>query len=154
MTSRVRLGTALFFALLVATMTVAVLVVRARSPDLVLEVVRGLPCSLETSRPGPGREAEFEFFVRESDPGARVSMVDSGEEEVRTLDASVALRAFERVSYGWDGRNDDGARVPRGRYRLQVTLPVDDREMVWPRRISVDVPTTAFACGPLAGERS
>lgn len=153
MTSRVRPGAALFFALLVATMAVAVLVVRARSPDLVLEVVRGLPCGLDSRR--PGQEAEFEFFVRESEPQARVSIVDGREDEVRRLDSGVELRAFERVRYSWDGRNDEGARVPEGRYRLQVALPGDDREMVWPRRISLDVPTTAFACGlRIEGEAS
>jgi hypothetical protein len=79
--------------------------------------------------------ARLDFFVRESDPEARVAIVDSGENVVRTLDDSVALDAGERVTYEWDGRDDAGAFVSEGRYRLRVDLPAHDREMVWPRRL-------------------
>ena len=42
-----------------------------------------------------------------------------------------------RSRYVWDGRGDDGEpAVPPGRYRLLVELPSEDREMVWPRRIT------------------
>ena len=124
------LGVALFFALLAATLIAAVLVVRARTPDLVLEV-RHQPELLT------GEDARITFFVRESDDHARVAIVDGHEDVVRTLDADVELSADEEVTYEWDRSTDDGGVAPPGRYRLLVELPSEDREMVWPRRMTL-----------------
>ena len=135
MIRRVPLGAALFFALLTVSLVVAVLVVRARSPDLVLEVTHGLPVEI-----GRGDEAEFEFFVREDEPDARIAIVDSEEDVVRTLDAQVELEQDEEVVYAWDGEDDDGVPVPAGRYRLLVEVPASDRTMIWPKRITVGHP--------------
>lgn len=154
---RVPLGAALFFVLLAVACALAVFVVRSRSPDLVLEVCAPNPDRQLTFSPqatdGP-RRARLDFFVRESDPAARVSIVDSHEDIVRTLDESVALDAGERVTYDWDGRTDTGAFVPDGRYRLRVDLPDHDREMIWPKRLVFSSnPTEALepgynACDP------
>ena len=147
-----RLGAILFFVLLAATLAAAVLVVRARTPDLVLEVTRWKPCTRELSpaRPGnPGR-VRVTFFVRESDDHALVRIVDSAERTVRTLDADRPLVAEEKVRYYWDGSTDAGKRAPPGLYRLGVTLPAHDRVMVWPRRIGVDTeqrPDDEALCG-------
>ena len=56
---------------------------------------------------------------------------------MRTLDCDVALAEREPVTYVWDGRTDDGDTATPGRYRLLVELPSEDREMIWPRRITV-----------------
>jgi hypothetical protein len=131
---RASLGATLFFALLAATLTVAVLVVRARSPDLVLEVT-SLTCSF---RPGADEgldQARATFFVREADPHAVVAIVDPAENVVRTLDEDVALAVEEEASYAWDGRTDQGRRAPPGRYRLSVGLPAAERTMIWPERV-------------------
>ena len=135
---RVPLGAALFFVLLAVACALAVYIVRARSPDLVLEVCAPNPDRELTFSPeatGGPREARLDFFVRESDPTARVLIVNSREEVVRTLDDSVALEEGERVEYDWDGRADAGGFVADGRYRLRVDLPEHDREMVWPKRL-------------------
>jgi hypothetical protein len=42
------------------------------------------------------------------------------------------------VTYLWDGRTDDGGTAPPARYRLLVALPSEDREMIWPQRITVE----------------
>jgi FlgD Ig-like domain len=150
--ARLGLAAALFFSLLVATTAVAVLVVRARTPDLVLEVTKQCPppapadnCSPEFDPNGRSlaREMEVEFFVRESDPHALVRIVDSHEDTVRTLDPDVALEADQEVSYVWDGRTDGGTVAPPGRYRLGVELPSEDRDMIWPRRIFLAQPPGA-----------
>jgi hypothetical protein len=142
--ARVGVGAALFFALLVATAAVAVLVVRARTPDLVLEVTKQCPppapadnCSPEFDPLGEARSRRLQivFFVRESDPHALVRIVDSHEDTVKTLDADVALESHSKVSYVWDGRTDAGGLAPPGRYRLGVDLPGQERDMIWPRRI-------------------
>jgi hypothetical protein len=127
---RVSLGAAFFFALLAVTLVMAVLVVRARTPDLMLEVTRQ-PSTLTAD------DARISFFVRESDEHARVAIVDSHEDIVRTLDGDVELDADEEVSYDWEGSTDAGTPAPPGRYRLEVALPSQDREMVWPRRITL-----------------
>lgn len=140
MTHRVSAGAALFFALLVATLVVAVLVVRARTPDLVLEVTEPPADVRAVFRPAggrPPRELTITFFVREPDDRAFVGIVDRHEDLVRTLDPDVALAAREPVTYIWDGRDDEGELVASGRYRLLVGLPSEDREMVWPRRFTV-----------------
>jgi hypothetical protein len=159
---RVPLGAALFFALFAATCTLAVLVVRARTPDLVLEVCAPNPDKEFVFSPratkGPTK-ARLDFFVRESDPEALVAIVDSHEDIVRTLDSSVPLEAGERVTYDWDGRTDGGDFVRDGRYRLRVDLPDHDREMIWPRRLVFSADGAAAsqpgynACDPEPGDQ-
>lgn len=136
---RVPLGAALFVGLLIAVLTTAVLVVRARTPDLVLEVTAPSVNDPATLIPGgsPPREVRITFFVREADAAAVVGIVDSHERVVRTLDGDLALTPREQVSYTWDGRSDAGEPASPGRYRLLVELPSADREMIWPRRITV-----------------
>jgi hypothetical protein len=137
---RISLNTALFFVLLAATLVTAVLVVRARTPDLVLEVTSPGANENVTFTPiggPPPHDVELTFFVREADDHAFVAIVDSHEDVVRTLDSDVALGKHDPVTYVWDGRNDAGDFAPPGRYRLRVDLPDADREMVWPRRFTV-----------------
>jgi hypothetical protein len=137
---RVGLGTALFFVLFAATLVAAILVIRARTPDLVLEVTSPPANADVTFSPiggPPPHQVDLTFFVRESDDHALVAIVDSHEQIVRTLDSDVALTERESVTYTWDGRTDSGDFAPPGRYRLEVDLPSADREMVWPRRFTV-----------------
>ena len=138
MNGRVSLGAALFFALVAASLLTSVLVVRARTPDLVLEVLQPRVDQRVVFGAGAGqrRAVTIEFFVRESDPHAVVGIVDRHEDLVRTLDPDRALSADEPVVYRWDGSTDSGAPAPPGRYRLLVGLPAQDREMVFPRRFT------------------
>jgi hypothetical protein len=133
------LGAALFLLALAATLVTSVLVVRARTPDLVLEVRQPPaddPAEFAPQGPPPN-EVPITFFVREADGHALVGIVDSQEDLVRTLDSDVALAKRRRVTYTWDGRTDAGGFAAPGRYRLLVELPSEDREMIWPRRITV-----------------
>lgn len=138
MSRRAPLGAIVFFGLLVASLVCTVLVVRARSPDLMLEVT-SLSCALDPDT-ATEKPARISFFVRQSDDDALVAIVDRYEDVVRTLDQSIALTASQPYSYTWDGRDDDGSRVPAGRYRLRVDLRDSDREMIFPLRIFVDLP--------------
>lgn len=131
-------GAVLFFALLAATLAISVLVIRARTPDLVLEVLvpeESLAFSPDAAE-GP-QEARFTFFVRRPDDDARVTIVDSHEDVVKTLADSVPLAADETVTYAWDGTTDAGDSAEPGRYRLGVELPDSDRQMVWPIRVTL-----------------
>jgi hypothetical protein len=145
LSGRLSLGGALFLALLVASLAAAVLVVRARDPDLALEVTEFAcepePCLERTARTftfGPDEQtARITFFVRESEAEAFVGIVGGDEEAVRTLDSEVSLEAGEDVTYVWDGRDNSGSLVPPESYYLRVQLPDRDRDMVWPRRLKV-----------------
>ena len=132
-----RLGSALFVALLVASVATAAIVVHARTPDLALEVTH---LTHRISPQGYGakyRVAHIRFFVRESDPDATVEIVGPNLMPVRTLYRG-PLVADKPVSLTWNGRTESGV-VPssRDRYRLRVTLPNRDRDMAYPRRIDI-----------------
>jgi len=131
-----RAGPVLFVALLVASVAAAATVLHARSPDLAIQVTR-FTKEINPRGSGPERVAQIRFFVRESDPDATVEIVGPDLRLVRTL-ASRPLVANEAVSFRWNGRTDTGALAdPADRYRLRVLLPNRDRDMVYPRRISL-----------------
>src|SRR4029079_912539 len=98
---RVSLGAALFFLAFAATLVTAVLVVRARTPDLVLEVIEPPASDPAAFSPGgpPPNDVQITFFVREDDGHALFGIVDSHEDLVRTLDSDVALGKHRRVTY-------------------------------------------------------
>jgi hypothetical protein len=149
-----RTGAALFVALLVASAVVAAVVVHARTPDLALQVTgftseicpqgsRNACERVARNRHPRGRNrihrrARISFYVRESDAHATVEIVGPDLKAIRTLYAGPLL-ANRQVSYVWNGRNSSGGLVsPRDRYRLRVVLPSRDRDMIYPRRISVN----------------
>jgi hypothetical protein len=127
----------LFACLFAAALAATAIVAASRTSDLVLEVSGDLPSEFSPDGDGKREVARITFFVRESDPDASVYIVGREEAPVRTLDEGVALEADERVTYEWDGRTDDGAPAPIGRYRLRVVLPGSERDMVFPRRIDL-----------------
>ena len=132
MSSRLSFGAALFLVVLAATLATAVLVVRARDPDLALEAWR----VAREFDPDEG-PIGIEFFVRKSEPDAFVGIVDEEGEPVRTLDPDAELGQGDEVAYTWDGSDDEGTIVPPESYFLRVDLSSRDRDMVWPRRIKV-----------------
>jgi hypothetical protein len=122
--------------LLAAAVVVAGVVVQARTPDLELEVVQ---LTRKFSPDGAGRPdtARIRFFVRDSDPNATVQIVGPRRERVRTLYQG-PLAAGELVTLSWNGRTATGEKAdPRDRYRLRVKLPSQDRDMVYPKQITV-----------------
>jgi hypothetical protein len=131
-----RSGPLLFVALLVTSVVVAAAVLQARSPDLAIQVTR-FTKEINPRGNGPDRVAHIRFFVRESDPDATVEIVGPDLKLIRTL-ARRPLVANEPVSFKWNGRTSSGAVAdPEDRYRLRVLLPNRDRDMVYPRRISL-----------------
>jgi hypothetical protein len=142
---RLSLGGAVFALLLAASLIAAVIVVRARDPDLALEVTERAcepePCvgrDQQTFSFDPGQQtALITFFVRKDDSDAFVGIVDEDDEPVRTLDDAAALAEGEEVTYRWDGRDDAGSLVSPQSYYLRVELPSRDRDMIWPRRMRV-----------------
>jgi hypothetical protein len=134
--------------MLLVALVAGILVYRARTPDLALEVTR-----VERLL-GAGGEAdlpvEIEFFVRFDEPHALVQIVGKGDEPVRTFAADTPLADEERIDCRWDGLDDEGQPVPPGNYRLRVVLPDQDRDMVFPQRILVRQP--GGDAGSVAGD--
>ena len=121
----------MLIALLVASLVLGILVYRARTPNLALEVTefpRGF---------GGSAFAEIVFFVRLADDDATVEIVGRDKVVVRTLADSIALAEEQRVRCLWNGLDDEGEQATPGRYRLRVTLPSEGREMVFPRRLEI-----------------
>jgi hypothetical protein len=126
-----RLGAAGLIGLLVAALVLGVYVYRARTPDLALEVP-----GFERELDNEGK-ATLQFFVRFDEPDATLEIVGRNQVLARTLEESIALHKDQRITCVWDATDDEGEKVEPGRYRLRVTLPEQDRVMVFPRRIDV-----------------
>ena len=131
-----RLGRFLFIGVLVASVVLAAVVVRARTPNLALEVTH-FTDHISPNGDGHRDAAHFRFFVREGDPDATVEIVNVQLDVIRTL-ATGPLDANQPVSLRWNGRTDSGALAdPARRYQLRVILPSHDRDMLFPRLIEL-----------------
>jgi hypothetical protein len=90
---------------------------------------------------GPTCECEKEtaqLAVRLREPQViDAAVVDSDGERVRILGTDLR-RPRGVVRFTWDGRDDAGAVVPDGLYRLSLHLDGDDRTIVVPTPIRVD----------------
>jgi hypothetical protein len=126
-----RLGAAGLIALLVACLVLGLFVYRARTPDLALEVTK-IPKKF-----GDRSAVDIEFFVRFDSEEATVEIVGRDQELARTLAPAIALESEQPVRCFWDGLDDEGEPAEVGRYRLRVTLPEEDRVMVFPSRLDV-----------------
>ena len=124
----------LFAALLVAAVVVAGVVVHARTPKLELEVL-SIPHTFSPNGDGQRDTARIAFYVRDSDPHARVQIVGPNRQVIRTLYRG-PLVAYRHENFTWNGRTSGGRLAnPHDGYRLRVVLPGQDRDMVYPTQI-------------------
>jgi hypothetical protein len=85
--------------------------------------------------------ARLSFLLRQPD---RLDVVIvSGDDPIRTLEQDLD-RPRGRVRVRWDGKDDAGAVVPDGVYRLRVSLQKVDRTILFPNRIRVDTEAPAL----------
>jgi hypothetical protein len=84
----------------------------------------------------PKGQVTLDFLLRKAHR-IDVDVVDSDGESVRMLAAGERHRAG-RIVYRWDGRDDEGAAVPDGPYRVRVRLLGDRRTIVIPTEVNVD----------------
>jgi flagellar hook assembly protein FlgD len=91
---------------------------------------------------GDGRfDAErINFKLRRADD-VTIEVLDSRGDPVRKLVDARSLPAYRQTRFSWDGRTDDGARAPDGRYRMRITLRREGRSLVRPDSFVLD--TTA-----------
>jgi len=115
---------------------VAGVVVEARTPKLELEVVQ-IQHRISPDGDGHRDVARITFYVRDSDPHAKVQIVGPGRQVIRTLYRG-PLTAYEHEAYTWNGRTSAGRLAnPHDAYRLRVVLPSQDRDMVYPGQIEL-----------------
>jgi hypothetical protein len=126
----------LFSLILAAALAAGVIALSSRGADLEL-YARVTRVFAPTGDGGVPRVATLRVTVGESDPTARVEIVDEDDDHVRTLAAPIALVEGDQRTFHWQGRTDSGTLAPRASYRLRVVLPNRDREMIWPRRIEL-----------------
>jgi hypothetical protein len=80
--------------------------------------------------------AQLSLRLRKADT-VDAAIVDPGANTVRTLVEDERYR-LGPVTLEWDGRDDRGARVPDGRYRLRIRLEDQHRTIILPNPVFVD----------------
>jgi hypothetical protein len=68
------------------------------------------------------------FRITRSDR-ANVEVVDPDGRPVRVLARDRFLKRYRFFVFHWDGRTDAGTRAPSGRYKLELVLLGEDREL-------------------------
>jgi hypothetical protein len=81
--------------------------------------------------------ARISFRLREPDV-VGIQIIDRGDRVVRELVRARSARRG-RLTFTWNGRDDEGLVVPEGRYRPRVHLAGERRTIVLPNPIRVDV---------------
>lgn len=110
-------------------------VVHARTPKLELEVLQIPKNPFSPNGDGSHDRAKIAFYVRDSDPHARVQIVGPENVVIRTLYRG-PLAAYDHFTFSWNGRTDSGRLAsPHEGYRLRVILPGQGRDMVYPTQI-------------------
>ncbi len=104
-------------------------------------VLRGSRVVPATSR--PTRDGRIDVAPRDASSSrrpttSRVSVLDADGDEVRELLGGRRVPRATLVRLKWDGRNDDGARAPDGRYRYRITLQHEGRSVVPATSVRLD----------------
>jgi hypothetical protein len=108
---------------------------------------------------GDGTRDVAEFQVRLRERGRiSVDVVDEDGDAVRRLADDASVTPPSPLPLRWDGRTDDGTRVPDGRYRVRVTLRQEGRSVIPPRATVVDTRpprprVRSIVPGPIVGPR-
>ena len=131
-----RLTAGVFAVLVIATFGAFFVAQRLKNAPPVLSRLTVFPFF---SPNGDGRfdVARVSFKVKKTDD-VSVSVLDSSGDAVRELMGSRRVASSELVRLKWDGRTDDGARVPDGRYRYRVTLQHEGRSVVPATSVRLD----------------
>jgi flagellar hook assembly protein FlgD len=131
-----RLTVGVFAALVIATFGAFFVAQRLKNaPPILGEIgVRGV-----FSPNGDGRfdVTRVTFRVKETDD-VSVAVLDADGDEVRELLSGRHVTEGTLVRLKWDGRTDDGARAPDGRYRYRITLQHEGRSVVLARSVRLD----------------
>src|SRR4051794_3021771 len=112
---------------LVARITFVVLVLATFGAFFVAQRLKNAPSVIDVklaryfSPNGDGDKDSnrISLYVRKADE-ATIDVVTLDGDRVRRLADGVRMKANRPYRVRWDGKGDDGARVPDGRYRVRV----------------------------------
>jgi flagellar hook assembly protein FlgD len=131
-----RLTAGVFAVLVIATFGAFFVAQRLKNAPPVLGQigVRGV-----FSPNGDGRfdVTRLTFRVKETDD-VSVSVLNADGDEVRELLGGRHVTKGTLVRLKWDGRTDDGARAPDGRYRYRITLQHEGRSVLLASSVRLD----------------
>jgi flagellar hook assembly protein FlgD len=131
-----RLTAAVFAVLVIATFGAFFVAQRLKNAPPVLGQigVRGV-----FSPNGDGRfdVTRLTFRVKETDD-VSVSVLNADGDEVRELLGGRHVAKGTLVRLKWNGRTDDGARAPDGRYRYRITLQHEGRSVLLASSVRLD----------------
>lgn len=118
----------LLSAIVIAALASLAVIQEARQRGEVLDLVEVTPRTIEAS----GNErARIEWRQRRSSDDAVVRIIDTADEVVRTLLDGGSLEGGDTVKvFQWNGRADSGRLAEPGRYRVEILLLDQDREIV------------------------
>ncbi len=130
----------------VAGIAFAVLVVATFGAFFVAQRLKASPAVVGEFRRTPffspnsdGRfdRATVRFEIRKRDR-VTVAVVDADGDEVRELVGGRTVLPYREIRARWDGRDEEGARVPDGTYRYRITLPNQGRNVVMQESVRLD----------------
>src|SRR3954453_23315027 len=131
---------------LVARVTFVLLVGATLAPFFVAQRLKAPPPVLSVgaittqfSPNGDGKRDVSRISITVKTPDdATIDVVSVDGDRVRRLADSVPMRAYHPLRLTWDGKGDDGARVPDGQYRLRVALRDEGRSATVQKTMTVD----------------
>lgn len=124
-----RLAAILFCSLALAALGALAVIQHLRLDGVVLDLahVTRLTGKQATER----HRVAVEFRMRTDSGDAVVRIVDADGRPVATLLDGAPLEGGERdYVFYWDGRTESGERAPRGRYRVEILLRDQGRDIV------------------------
>jgi hypothetical protein len=123
------LAPALLCALAVATVVALAVIQTVRLDGVVLDLAQ--VSRVERSGADPDRVVRVRFRMRSSTDDAVVRIVDRDDNPVATLAEGEAIPGDDEFhAFYWDGRTDAGEPAPPGRYRTEILLRDQGREIV------------------------
>jgi flagellar hook assembly protein FlgD len=131
-----RLAQVVFAALVVATFGAFFAAQELKSQPGAIVEFRREPL-FSPNQDGRKERATVRFELRRADT-VTLTVVDADDDPVRELIRGERFAAFHEVRARWDGRDDDGERVPDGLYRFRVTLQEQGRSIVVPAATRLD----------------
>jgi flagellar hook assembly protein FlgD len=131
-----RLTAGVFAVLVIATFGAFFVAQRLKNAPPVLSQLTVFPY-FSPNRDGRFDVARVSFKVKKTDD-VSVSVLNSSGDAVRELMGSRRVLSSELVRLKWDGRKDDGAHAPDGRYRYRITLQHEGRSVVPATSVRLD----------------
>lgn len=123
------LAPVLLCALALAAVAALAVIQRVKLEGVVLDLAR--VSRVQGDAASPARAVQVRFRMRSSTEDAVVRIVDRDDEPVATLAEGVSIPGDDRFhSFFWDGRTETGERAPPGRYRAEIILRDQGREII------------------------